>query len=264
MTALPGLLLLHGVGDSGECWGPFVQRLHAYGDGRLADLDVSTPNAPAHGGNHAVPGQTLAMPDHVALAARHAMELAARSGGRIVVGGHSMGSAVALAVAASRPDLAVALWLEDPPFTTSMAENDALDPGTLVDVSEFREWFEECKTRDLDELVDEVRIGHPGWDQGEYEPWARAKRANDSDALHEPVEWIGNGWAQRARSLSVPTVVVMGEPELGSIVNPTAADEVSSLPGWSVHRFPVGHDVRRSVPEEVVPLLGELILSVAT
>ncbi len=40
MSPLPGLLLLHGVGDSGECWTPFVARLRAHGDGSLAALRV--------------------------------------------------------------------------------------------------------------------------------------------------------------------------------------------------------------------------------
>lgn len=263
MPTLPGLLLLHGVGDSGACWGPFVQRLRTVRDGRLAELVVSTPNAPAHGGDLAAPGRTIASPDQLTVAIGHAEQLVARTEGPIVVGGHSMGSAVALAVAATRPELTVALWLEDPPFLTSMAVNDAAHPNTLVDVTAFSTWFDTMKAQPLNDVVAMVRTEHPGWDEAEYEPWARAKQSVDTSAFSEPVPWIAAQWAQQARSIRVPTVVAAGDPADGSILNPIAGAELEALPGWSVHRVATGHDVRRDAPEQVVPLLADLILSVS-
>ncbi len=175
-----------------------------------------------------------------------------------------MGATVALALAAARPDLTCALWLEDPPFTTSMADNDAADPDELVDVTDFRDWFDELRGRDLSEVIALARVEHPGWDQEEYEPWARSKRDVHTDAFAHPVPWIGAGWAARARSIAVPTVLVVGDPEQGGVVNPAAAEELAALPGWSVHRLSASHDVRRDDPLEVVALLAELIQSVAT
>ena len=122
MTALPALLLMHGVGDDGACWRPFVRRLHSRPG--LADLLVATPDAPAHGGRHAQPGQTIAWPDLLAEAIATAEELVARSGGPIVVGGHSMGSMVALGVATNRADLVVATFLEDPPLMQGLPEEE--------------------------------------------------------------------------------------------------------------------------------------------
>lgn len=269
MTALPdsrvpGLLLLHGVGDSGACWGPFVDRLRAADGGRLAGLQVATPNAPAHGGDRAAIGRTISAPDQLAVAVGHAQDLVARSGGPIVVGGHSMGSAVALALAAVRPELTVALWLEDPPFMSSAAENDAEDPDRLVDVTEFSQWFEALGALPLEQVVAMARADHPTWDEAEYEPWARAKQQVDTDAFAAPVSWIGARWAEHARSISVPTVVVAGDPARGGIVHPTAAAELAALPGWSVHHVATGHDARRDAPDEVVALLAGLIRSVAT
>lgn len=262
MSRLPGLLLLHGVGDSSECWGPFVQRLRASHRGALADLAVSTPNAPAHGGKRLAPGATLSGPDQVATAIRHAEDLVGATGGPLVVGGHSMGSAVALALVAERPDLARCLWLEDPPMTEAMATDDERNPSELVDISEFAAWFTALQSRPLADVVAMARAEHPGWDSGEYEPWARAKQSVDVGAFAEPVVWVGAGWARRARTVTCPTVVVAGDPGAGSIVSAAAGAELAALPGWTVHRLPVGHDVRRDAPEEVVHHLAELIRSV--
>jgi len=263
MSPLPGLLLLHGVGDSGECWGPFVARLRAHGDGSLAALRVSTPDAPAHAGHPSAPGRTIAAPDQIAVAVGHAEDLVSSTGGPIVVGGHSMGSGVALAVAAERPDLIRGLWLEDPPLLTPMAVNDAADPDTPVDGTQFGAWFDDLQALGLDEVIALARVEHPGWDEGEYEPWARAKCSVDTTAFLNPVPWVAARWAARARSITVPTVLVVGDPEAGSVTHPTAAQELGALPGWSVHHVMTGHDVRRDAPDEVVPLLAELIRSVS-
>ena len=71
----PPMVLLHGAGDDGACWGPFVTRLRR--EPGLAGLRVSTPDAPAHGGRRSGPGRTLAWPDLLASAIDSAEALAA-------------------------------------------------------------------------------------------------------------------------------------------------------------------------------------------
>ena len=181
MTALPALLLMHGVGDSGACWGPFVRRLHERPG--LADLVVATPDAPAHGGRRAQRGQTIAWPDLPAEAITEAEALVARTRGPIVVGGHSMGSMVALGVAANRPDLVVATFLEDPPLMQGLPDEggssrtETAEPPTPVDVSEFGDWFAELQSVPLADVVAAARTDHPTWDEEEYEIWADAKQS---------------------------------------------------------------------------------------
>jgi pimeloyl-ACP methyl ester carboxylesterase len=267
MTVLPALLLMHGVGDSGACWGPFVRRLRQRPG--LADLLVVTPDAPAHGGRQAQPGHTIAWPDLLSEAIAEAEALVARSGGPIVVGGHSMGSMVALGVAADRPDLVVATFLEDPPLMAGLPDEDDphssehVDPATPVDVSEFGDWFASLQSIPLDDVVAAARADHPTWDDEEYELWARAKQAVDRTAFAEPVVWVHADTERLLRTAPAPVVVAAGLPELGGLVAPDAEASLRSLPGWSVHRLPTGHDARRDAPDAAVGLLADLIRSVS-
>jgi pimeloyl-ACP methyl ester carboxylesterase len=267
MTTLPAILLMHGVGDDGACWGPFVRRLRRRPG--LAELLVATPDAPAHGGRRTEPGQTIAWPDLLAEAISEAEALVVRSGGPIVVGGHSMGSMVALGVAANRPDLVVATFLEDPPLMQGLPDDDTgawkerAEPPTPVDVSELGDWFAALQSIPLADVEAEARTEHPTWDDEEYEIWAHAKQSVDRAAFTEPVVWVHADTERLLRTAPGPVVVAAGMPELGSLVAPEAEASLRALPGWSVNRLEAGHDVRRDAPEATVDLLADLIRSVA-
>jgi hypothetical protein len=58
--------------------------------------------------------------------------------------------------------------------------------------------------------------------------------------------------------------VVAGEPSLGGMLAEAAAAGLAALPGWTVHRLPASHDVRRDAPAQTVAALAGLIRSVAT
>lgn len=261
MTTLPGLLLLHGLGDDGTCWGPFVSELRRRPD--MADLQVLTPHAPAHGGRLAGPGQSLAWPDLRADAVRNAEALSTLTGGPIVAAGHSMGAIMALGVAATRPDLVAATFLEDPPLGGGPAPGADPDPTAPVELSEYRQWFTDLQSIPFDQLVEDVRAEHPAWAAGEYEPWARSKQAVDLRAFDEPIEFVHSEVDRLVRDAPAPVVVVAGLPELGGLVTSGAGLELAARPGWTLHRVPAGHDVRRDAPDVTVDLLADLMRSVA-
>ncbi len=264
MTTLPGLLLLHGLGDDGACWGPFVRELRRR-EG-LADLQVVTPDAPAHGGRIAEPGQSLSWPDLLGEAVAHAEALAARTGGRIVSAGHSMGAMTALGVSATRPDLVAGTFLEDPPLSggapSGVEPGGDPDPTAPIELTEFRQWFADLQAVTLDQLIAEARVENPTWDPDEYEPWACAKQAVDLAAFDQPVVFIHAATDQLLRDAPAPVVVVAGEAELGGLVSDAAGVDLASRPGWTIHRLPTGHDVRRDAPVATVDLLAGLISSV--
>jgi pimeloyl-ACP methyl ester carboxylesterase len=91
----PLLLLLHGLGATGDVWAGWDQVLAERWPGRWL-----APDLPGHGGSPALPEYTF---DALAEAVRPLAE----SGGRTVVLGHSLGGVVALALAARVPVAAV-------------------------------------------------------------------------------------------------------------------------------------------------------------
>ena len=257
MTTPASLLLLHGAGDSGTCWAPFVHQLRLR-EG-LGALTVVTPDAPAHGGRTAEPGHTPALADQAAEATGHAEALVVGSGGPIVLGGHSMGSGVAMAVAAARPDLVAALFLEDPPFPGPLADAAHAAP---IDLTGLRDWCAGLQAMALDEVVAMVRAQNPDWAPDEYEPWARAKQVVDTAAFGATAPWEVATWARDAQAVRCPVVVVAGVEERGSMLSSAAASDLSATPGWTVHRLSAGHDVRRDAPQATADLLADLIRSV--
>ncbi len=264
MSRPPALLLMHGVGDAGACWAPFVRQLRARPG--MADLRVATPDAPAHGGRIAEPGHTIAWADQLTEAIEIAEELVAETGAPIVSAGHSMGSLTALGLSATRPDLVVATFLEDPPFLAALPPVDAPAGAgqDLADLSELRVWFAQLQSVPLEQLIASARAEHPTWAPGEYEPWARAKQAVDLAAFQADVGWLHADSARIIRTAPGPVVVAAGRAELGGLVAPAAEADLVRLPGWHVTRLPTGHDVRRDAPEATVALLADLIDSVSS
>ncbi|GAA4604695.1 pimeloyl-ACP methyl ester carboxylesterase [Actinoplanes octamycinicus] len=95
-TGEPLLLLLHGLGATGDVWSGWAPLLERHWPGRWL-----APDLPGHGGSAPLPEYTFD-------AFADALVPLVPAGGRTVVLGHSLGGVVALALAARTPVTAVA------------------------------------------------------------------------------------------------------------------------------------------------------------
>jgi lipase len=269
-VSVAALLLLHGTGDSGACWGPFVDQLRSRPG--LADLRVGAPDLPHHGSRgrgsngEASPAatgrnrRTISWQDLVADATELASEFARSTGESIVVGGHSLGARLALHVAATLPDHVAGLFLEDPPLNSSLAADMERRSDAELDLTTIGNWLSDLQTRTPEQLSADVRADHPDWPSAEFEPWVASKLAVNAAAFQDGVRWNRSGWAEQVASVRCPATLVAGEAERGGIVHPDAAGDIGRLPGWTVVSLPTGHDVRREAQLRTVDECAALIL----
>ena len=216
MTGTP-LLLLHGI-ESGPStfW-----RVGA--DLRTLGFEVTTPTIPGNAGTPVIVGGTLA-----ALARSIPIEEPS------VVVGHSLGALVALELAAQRPDLVLALVLEDPP------SRSVTDPAALA-----REIVEDVRVArtDPDGLRDRLLADNPLW-AAEDAANAVANRAGvDVDHVADPL--LSAAWDLPAMLAAVscsvtllaatPSRSALGGPEREALL--AAADRAIVIEsGHGIHR----------------------------
>ena len=183
-----------------------------------------------------------------------------------------MGSMVALGVAANRPDLVVATFLEDPPLIQGLPD------GTATPSRHARRAPRTGRRQRVRRLVRRPAVDpagrgrgrspaseHPTWDDDEYELVGTRQAVGGPRGVHRS-PWCGCTPTPSGCCATPPprSSSPCGQPELGGLVAPEAEASLESLPGWSIHRLPAGHDVRRDAPDATVDLLADLILSVAT
>ena len=198
--AAPTLILLHGLTDSGRCRGDAVDRWSAHY--RIAAID-----ALGHGRSPRFSDEQLAEePAEQLYAATIAtIERIEAGGGPAVLVGHSMGGAMAAAVAARRPDLVLAAVLEDPawlPVEEVPADGRVIGPGWL----ETHERFVANPVRELAL----GRLEHPAWPEQEMGPWAQAKIDTDPAFLAAGVVLVRDPWPELVARLRCPVLVVTG------------------------------------------------------
>ena len=253
-STAPGMLL-HGFGDSPECWSPLLAALDD-------DVDITTPAAPGHAGEPAPSDDALQLDYLAEVAKRHAASAVARAGRKIVLGGHSMGAATATAVAAQRPDLVCALYLEDPPW--GWPPSDEPDPGAEQYTGELAEWIAGLQQSDHEDRVDWCLTHNPGWPRDEYDIWARAKAEVDPAVFDATIDLGRYAWQPLAEAVRCPVTLLVGSPDRGSTCDPEVADYLASLPGWTVIRLPdAGHDLRRENRAAAVAALTDLLHTAA-
>lgn len=166
--------------------------------------------------------------------------------------GHSLGASTAAGVAASAPDLVGLLVLEDPPWQapTSPEQDEALEQ-----CNSHRPWLEGLQGTDRAGRLAWLQENHPGWPEDEWEPWEQSKTQVDLALFDAPQRWLRRSWGQVTGQVRCPTLLLVGEPALGSACDQAVAAHLGGG-RWTVEVVVgAGHNVRRDRPERAARLI---------
>lgn len=229
------VLMLHGITDSGRCWGRLADALVARGHGVLC------PDQRGHGASDA-PTRGYATHDYVAdaLAMLDACGIA-----NATVIGHSFGGRIAFNLAAQAPERVSRLILLDP----SVREAPGVDSPEQIAAHryDFFAWLRAHKAMPLEALIAGQRAVAPAWTDAEIWHWANAKHDASPRIWSDPgIEWLPD-WRGPLSQVRAPILLVRGESHLGGIV---PLDAITAMRGYGLNLAVVtiagaGHDLHR-------------------
>jgi pimeloyl-ACP methyl ester carboxylesterase len=238
----PDTLLLHGIGHAGRQWDFFARAI----DGRLRLL---APDARGHG-DSVKPADAYAPEDFVAdiVAILDGLGLA-----RVVLVGHSMGGAHAVAFALAQPQRVSRLVVIDTGPTLEPSGRERARRLTTTRPARFSNAAEAERY---------IRATSPGYDDEVYAHrvrWLlretpegvlwRSDLAALERILLDPAGSSADLWG-RIGELSVPTLVVRGARG-GHVGADTARRMVERIPDARVVDIPAGHNVHLDRPAEL-------------
>lgn len=245
----PPVVLVHGFSDNGLCWEPAAMALEA-------QFDVVMPDMRAHGLSARVQrGEKIDM------AADLAALIAALGLDKPIIGGHSMGAAVAASFGARFPRVPRALVLEDPPWFEAPPEMHL--PGFFDEEGPNAQWIKGLQRISLEEVMAQCRAEHPTWPEAIVRRWCEGKQQLDftfftaQDTLWKP-------WQELAPRFSCPTLLITADPEKGGIVSAAVARQAAEAnPLIQVaHISGAGHHVRFENPAAYMQALASFLESV--
>jgi len=229
----PALLFLHGITDSAMCWNrlPLVFE---------PEYDVILIDARGHGlsdGPEAGYSQ-VDMAGDVATVVE-TLELS-----QPVVIGHSMGAETAATFAALYPHLVGAVVLEDPPWPETLW---GANPEQLQQhKAEFLQNILERKSQSVEQIMENGREKHPGWDESEFLQWAKAKKLV-KPTIAQRYDSPQMSWRAVAAKIQCDGLLLIGDVEKGALVTTEIANEAQQLwPNLEVVHVPgAGHSIHR-------------------
>lgn len=246
--AKPPFVLSHGFSDSGLCWIRAAQALDA-------DYDLLMPDARGHGLTSA-PDAGYDDPMRAADIAEFARMLALD---KPALMGHSMGAASTAMAAANYPDLWSCVVLEDPPWFAEgspwanwMGANES---EAQLRALERRIQIEKQRATPVEEIIAEGRKNAPAWNEIEWQPWGESKKQLSPNAAGR-MSGPRPDWREIVAKIKVPTLLVIGDPEMHSIVTPETAQEAARInPLIEVAQLKAGHNIRREQFEAFVEVV---------
>jgi pimeloyl-ACP methyl ester carboxylesterase len=233
--ARPVMVMAHGITDHGLNWTGLAERLEP-------DYDIVMYDARGHGYSDK-PDGPYDLASHVADLVGLLQALGIE---RPILMGHSMGGSTVALAAATYPELARAIILEDP--ADILARTDPLRPEIIPD---WKQMVVDDRNTDPAALMEHARtVRHPGWRDIDYQLWAESKRLvhpNVVDILN------GDGFGDAGVTypkIQVPTLILKADADSAGRARNLAI--ASLLPnGKLVHFAGAGHVVRNDRPEEV-------------
>lgn len=220
----PALVLSHGLTDNGLCWRRFAAEM-------AGDFDVIMIDARGHGAS--------ARPTAGMDPARDLAEAIDSLGLKNpIVMGHSVGARATAAYANAHPGKVRQVILEDPVFLPPADEAAA-----AARRARFRSQVARFQAMSHAEILAMGRKGSPGWHDDDFPAWATAKHQVDAEALPH----YRAPWQEEVDRIAAPTLIVHGEPRLGSLITPSIGDEARALnPNIrTIEIAGAGHNVRR-------------------
>ena len=245
----PSVLLLHGITDSGQCWPRVAADLEG-------SYDVIMTDARGHGHSGTSADFSIALLADDAAAVIRALGLE-----KPYVWGHSMGAITAATLAAAYPELVRAIVLEDPPLRDEPLFQTTPDKALFQTGGEQQEqygwqWLFELRALPREERIARGFALNPNWAKEEIIPWADSKAELNIDILEPALAAVANAapWREVISRIECPILLITGDPELGAIVTPEAAQEAAQLwqHGEVVHIPGAGHNIRRDRYDEMM------------
>ena len=248
------VLFLHGVGDHSRVFDPVLDALPPGARGLALDLRGHGDSAWSDAGDYS----------RAAFRSDLDQVLSDLSGDRLVLVGHSLGGALALELAADRPDRLAGVCLLDVGPAVEPAALQRLEAGLVAAAQEFasfddytaslgeRYWLAE--PRSLERFARHAaRAAASGGVQPKLDPAARGVLRERTDGE--------SGWAQ-LRRVACPVLVVRA---VGSAVlaRPVAQRMVDALPDGRLCEIPrAGHALLLDNPQAVTSAVIEFLRSV--
>lgn len=154
--------------------------------------------------------------------------------------GHSLGGTVAAVAASKRPQLAHRIVLIDPVLQVAEHDWDAVKADQLAE---------------LEQTIDSIRESKPHWDSRDHDIKIAAIEQVDRRAV-EAVFTDNLGWniTADAAAISVPTLILSGDPEVHSMLAPETARALVAANPLVQYRVVegAGHSVHRDRPSQAI------------
>ena len=249
----PPVVINHGAGDDGLCWTHLAKELEQ-------DYDLIMPDARGHGKSASGQGDYSTRQRVADLAG----VIQALNLDFPIVGGHSMGADTSIHLAAEYPQLARAVFLEDPPIIPS---GDALFAGAAADGKDIGKMMKRFmflfKVLPKFIGVRMARKGSPTYPDDEIIPWTESKKRMSFDFLNSMTMLDFNQSApfEVFKKVTVPVLLFIGDREKMSIVTQETAQEAKRVNDkvQVVHLEGASHDIRRTRFDGYLPALKKFL-----